>query len=87
MSTVRSATICTVLAAAAMSLAACGSSGTKLGSPNTTTTTAAPPPTTTTAIKNPLTIGANYHPKIDPETFSNRITNRYFPLVAGKTLH
>jgi len=68
-------------------LAACGSSGTKLVSPKTTTTTATPTPTSTPTIKNPLTIGANYHPKIDPTTFTNHVTNKYFSLVPGKTLH
>jgi hypothetical protein len=34
-----------------------------------------------------MTIGANYHPKIDPKRFTNHVTNRYFPLVPGKTLH
>jgi len=35
----------------------------------------------------PLKIGANYHPKIDPRKFTNKVTNPYFPLVPGKTLH
>jgi hypothetical protein len=68
-------------------LVACGSSGTKLVSPKTTTTAAAPARTTTAQIKNPLTIGANYHPKIDPAKFTDHVTNRYFPLRPGATLH
>lgn len=67
--------------------AGCGSSGKKLTSPQygtTTSTTAAPPSTTQTL---PLGIAANYHPKIDPSKFGNRVTNRYFPLTPGKTLH
>src|SRR2546425_8957880 len=87
MNWVRAVTTAIAAAGVAALLAACGSSGTKLVSPKTTTTSAAPTPATTVAIKNPLTIGANYHPKINPAKFTNRVTNRYFPLVPGKTLH
>jgi hypothetical protein len=87
MSRVRTAPLLIVTAAVGALLAACGSSGTKLVSPKTTTTSAAPTPTTTASIKNPLTIGANYHPKIDPAKFTNHVTNRYFSLAPGKTLH
>jgi hypothetical protein len=75
------------LAAAVGTLVACGSSGAKLVSPKTTTSTPAPTSSNTTTAPNPLTIGANYHPKIDPAKFTNRVTNPYFPLVPGKTLH
>jgi hypothetical protein len=87
MSWVRTARLLIVSAAAGTLLAACGSSGTKLVSPTTTTTTPAPTPATTAPLENPLSIGANYHPKIDPAKFTNHVANRYFPLVAGKTLH
>jgi hypothetical protein len=71
----------------ALVAAGCGSSGKTLSSPqhNTTTNTAVAPPSTTQTV--PLGINANYHPKIDPANFGNRITNRYFPLTPGKTYH
>jgi hypothetical protein len=86
MSWVRTALLLVVAAAL---LAGCGSSGTKLLSPKATTATspAPSPPARTGASTNPSAIGANYHPKIDTAKFTNRITNRYFPLVAGKTFH
>src|SRR5205807_883202 len=86
MSWVRTATIRAIIAALGALLAACGSSGTKLQSARATTSTAPSAPATTT-MKNPVSIGVNYHPKIDPAKFTNRVTNRYFPLVPGKTLH
>ncbi len=55
-------------------LGACGSSGGK--SPSASPTTSATPPTTARAA-------VNYHPRIDPANFSNRITNPYFPLKPG----
>ncbi len=67
--------------------AACGSSGAKLGSPTTTTSPPAPTPATAAPTTNPLAVGANYHPKIDPGKFTDHVTNPYFPLVPGKTLH
>jgi hypothetical protein len=84
MNCVRNARLAVVLAAPAL-LSACGSGGTKLGSPQTKTTVA-PTPTRTAPATNPSTIGANYHPTIDPAKFTNHVTNRYFPLVPGKTL-
>jgi hypothetical protein len=87
MSAARAITAAIVGFVAATLLAACGSSGTKLVSPTTTTTSASPPPTTTAPVTNALEIGANYHPKIDPAKFTNRVTNKYFPLVPGKALH
>jgi hypothetical protein len=67
-------------------LAGCGSSGTKLASPKTTTNMSA----ATTTVKTtsvPLTIPVNYHPKIDPAKFTSKVTNKYFPMSPGKTLH
>ena len=86
MSWVRTATIWAIIAALGALLAACGSRGTKLQSARATTSTAPSAPATTTT-KNPLSIGVNYHPKIVPAKFTNHVTNRYFPLVPGKTLH
>jgi hypothetical protein len=68
-------------------LGGCGSTGTPLttsnGSPNNqqNPTTAA----TTSTTKAPSGTLANYHPKIDPSKFSNKIDNPYFPLKAGTT--
>jgi hypothetical protein len=66
-------------------LVGCGSSGTKLTAPTRTSTSAAAPPASAHSV--PLQIAANYHPKIDPSRFTNHVTNRYFPLRPGTTLH
>ncbi|MEH0502201.1 hypothetical protein [Streptomyces scabiei] len=55
-----------------------GGSGTSSGTTPAPSSPSAPP---STAPQN----GA-YHPVIDPSRFSNRVTNRYFPLRAGTTL-
>ena len=78
----RAVPIAVIASAAVAALVGFGSTGTAAGK------TAAPAaPTQTTPTPNPLTIGANYHPKIDPAKFTNHVTNKYFPLVPGKTLH
>jgi hypothetical protein len=80
----RTATPAVAIAAILAVLAGCGSSGTKLGAPTTSTPNSTTAPTTTPAT--PLKITINYHPKINPATFTNQVTNQYFPLTPGKTL-
>jgi hypothetical protein len=70
------------LAAGATLLAACGAGGKKLVTPTTTGNAAAQPATTGSP---PVATVPNYHPRIDPANFTNRITNRYFPLAPGRT--
>jgi hypothetical protein len=66
-----------VTISAALALAACGSSGGKHASGTTTQ----PGPVSSAASTTAL-----YHPSIDPSRFTDRVTNRYFPLKAGTTL-
>src|SRR5262245_3599242 len=75
-----------VLGAGALALmvAACGSGGSGGGSGNAgtaTTSSSASTSSSATATTDPA-----YHPTIDPATFTNRVTNPYFPLTPGKTL-
>jgi hypothetical protein len=86
MSWARAALLLAVFAAVGTALVGCGSSGTKLVAPKTTSTSAAPTPTKTAPVKNPLTIAANYNPKINPAKFTNRVTNKYFALTPGQTI-
>ena len=60
----------------AVLITACGSSGT---GPHASPTTAPGSSGSTTSSSVPV----NYHPKIDPANFSNKITNPYFPLKPG----
>jgi hypothetical protein len=82
---VRIASPIITIAVVAMVLAGCGSSGTKLASPQTTASTPSGTPATSTSSAA-VTIALNYHPKIDPTKFTNKITNPYFPMSPGKTL-
>jgi hypothetical protein len=86
MSRVRIAGFIIGIAVVTSALAGCGSSGTKLGSPKTTTSSSIGQAPTSTATAS-LTIPVNYHPKIDPAKFTNKVTNAYFPMSPGKTLH
>jgi hypothetical protein len=86
MSRVRIAGFIIGIAVVTSVLAGCGSSGTKLASPSTTTN-ASQGTTSTNTSSVPLAIPVNYHPKIDPAKFTNKITNKYFPMSPGKTLH
>jgi hypothetical protein len=45
----------------------------------------APAPAPKIAIHRVPTSGAAYHPKIDPRNFSDRITNKYWPMKPGTT--
>ena len=73
---------------AAVALAGCGSNGStsappgQPGSINTGSPTAAPPPPDWTV---PL-MQTPYSPKVDPAQFSDKITNKYFPLVRGTVM-
>ena len=73
---------------AAVALAGCGSNGStsappgQPGSINTGSPTAAPPPPDWTV---PL-MQTPYSPKVDPAQFSDKITNKYFPLVPGTVM-
>jgi uncharacterized protein YceK len=71
-----------------VAVAGCGSNGSTpaptqgqppldTGSP---TTTPSPPAWTVSLMNNP------YHPKVDPAQFTDRITNKYFPLVPGTVM-
>jgi hypothetical protein len=83
---VRIASVIITITVVGAALAGCGSSGTKLASPKTTTNTSAGT-TTASTTSAPVSIPVNYHPKIDPAKFTNKITNKYFPMSPGKTLH
>lgn len=87
MNWVRTASIVIVIGAVGMLVVACGSSGTKLASPKTTTSSTASNPAAIAPSGAPAAIAGNYHPKINPADFTNHVTNKYFPLVPGKTLH
>jgi hypothetical protein len=82
---VRTASVIVIVALGGAILAACGSGGSKLASPKATTTSAGTTPANTPTTS--LQISFNYHPKIDPTKFTAHITNKYFPLVPGTTLH
>ena len=36
---------------------------------------------------SPAAATSSYNPKIDPSKFTNRVTNKYFPMAAGTVLH
>jgi hypothetical protein len=67
--------------ATAVVVAGCASSGTKLTSPQATETSSGTPGTGTSSV--PLVITPDYHPKIDPARFTNKVDNKYFPLKLG----
>src|ERR1700704_3516784 len=75
MSRVRIAGFIIGIAVVTSVFAGCGSSGTKLASPSTTTN-ASQGTTSTNTSSVPLAIPVNYHPKIDPAKFTNKITNK-----------
>ncbi|MCW2998029.1 MAG: hypothetical protein JWN65_1578 [Solirubrobacterales bacterium] len=68
-----------VLAAAAAATVVAGGCGSG-DKPAPTVKAAAPPASAPTAP-----VDTSYDPKIDPSTFTSRITHRYWPLVAGRT--
>ncbi|MDT5328959.1 MAG: hypothetical protein QOF31_256, partial [Mycobacterium sp.] len=73
---------------AAVALAGCGSNGstsapTGVAGPISTTsatTTPSPPDWTVPLMNNP------HAPKVDPAQFTDKITNKYFPLVPGTVM-
>ncbi|MBJ7341549.1 hypothetical protein [Mycolicibacterium sp.] len=77
---------------AAVALAGCGSGSTSAGSDSAPTSGTAPIATGTTATQQPppewtVPLAQNpYQPKVDPAQFTDKITNRYFPLVPGAVM-
>jgi len=69
--------ILTVLGAG-LALGACSSGGGKQASNTSTSAVSAPGPSSSTTV-------VAYNPTIDPATFTSHVTNKYFPLVPGKT--
>jgi hypothetical protein len=72
----RTRTLAAVLGVVAL-LGACGG-----GAKHVSTSKARPAGVTGSSSSTTL---VNYHPKIDPATFSTQITNKYFPLKPGTT--
>ncbi|WP_055530743.1 hypothetical protein [Streptomyces graminilatus] len=71
-----------VLLGSGIAVGACGS-GTGTSGGSGTSSAPAPSPSAPSSTAPP---DGGYHPVIDPAKFSNRVTNRYFPLRAGTTL-
>ncbi|MDX2543351.1 hypothetical protein ACOT81_43325 [Streptomyces sp. WI04-05B] len=74
-----------VLIGSGIAVGACSSgAGTSGGSG--TSSGPAPAPSSPSAPSSTAPRDRAYHPVIDPAKFSNRVTNRYFPLPVGTTL-
>ncbi|MFD5632672.1 hypothetical protein ACFWJM_00780 [Streptomyces sp. NPDC127077] len=73
-----------VLLGSGIAIGACSSGSGTSGGPGTSSGPA-PAPSQSAPSSTASHDGA-YHPVIDPATFSNRVTNRYFPLRADATL-
>jgi hypothetical protein len=70
----------------AIAVAGCGSSGKSLSSAATQASTSTIPDTNVKGFPGEAKFASQpYHPQLNPADFTSHITNRYFPLIPGRT--